>query len=410
LTVQLSVHNKISAMRTLKFFALVSVVLVLGTSRPLYGTKFHQQQIGFQKSNYVVIGAFAKHRNAINFVSHAKDMKFNAQFEMNKVRNLYYVYVLDTEDRDQAIREAQRLRDESEFKDAWVFGGLLGSDMIGEDINPDTEQKLEAVPAETSSLLPTESTTSTETVPVSEEKPVVDDAAMGTGFLFTLYRATDGEKVQGDVDVIDLDRARKLASYKGNEPVRVSSPNNNSGGISLVCEVFGYRKVQRDLNYKNPEGEGITKDSENNVVVPFELVRLQKGDIAIMYNVYFYKDAGVMRPESRYEVNSLVEMLNENPKYKIRIHGHTNGGAPGKIISMGESKNFFSLNDTKEGFGSAKKLSQERAEVIREYLTNEGVDPKRTQIKAWGGKKPMFEKTSTRAQENVRVEIEILEN
>ncbi len=253
-------------------------------------------------------------------------------------------------------------------------------------------------------------TSTEEDTPVAEETPAEDDAALGTRFLFNLYRSSDGEKVQGDVDVIDVDRSRKMASYKGNEPVRVSSPNNNSGAISLVCEVFGYRKVQRDINYKSPDGEGITKDSENNVVVPFELMRLQKGDIAIMYNVYFYKDAGVMRPESRYEITSLLEMLKENPKYKIRIHGHTNGSAPGKIISMGEGKNYFSLNDTKEGFGSAKKLSLERAEVIREYLTNEGVDPKRMQVKAWGGKKPIFEKTSTRAQENVRVEIEILDN
>ncbi len=388
-------------MRTLKFFALVSMVLVLCSSSLTY-SKAQQRQLGSKKSNYiVVIGAFAVHRNAINFTSHAKGMKYDAQFEMVGNRNLYYVYVLGTDDRSQAIREAQRLRDETEFKDAWVFGGEPESSGVS-DINPDTEQKFETVPEESSSLLPTETTS-------VEEKPVAD-ATLGMNFIFNLYRAADGNKVEGDVDVIDLDRARKLASYKGNEPVRISSPNNNSGGISLVCNTFGYRKVQRDINYKNPEGEGITKDSDNNIVVPFELVRLQKGDIAIMYNVYFYKDAGVMRPESRFEVNSLVEMLKENPKYKIKIHGHTNGGAPGKIISMGASKNYFSLNDTKEGYGSAKKLSLERADVIREYLTSEGVESNRMQVKAWGGKKPIFEKMSTRAQENVRVEIEILEN
>jgi outer membrane protein OmpA-like peptidoglycan-associated protein len=291
-----------------------------------------------------------------------------------------------------------------------VYGGLLGTEMIGEDINPITEQTIESVPADSATLLPTVQSEQPEKPTVAEEKPADDDATLGTSFLFNLYRANDGEKVQGDVDVIDVDRSRKMASYKGNEPVRVSSPNNNSGAISLVCEVFGYRKVQRDMNYKSPEGEGISRDDADNVVVPFELTRLQKGDIAIMYHVYFYKDAGVMRPESRYEVNSLLEMLKENPNYKIKLHGHTNGSAPGKIISMGETRNFFSLNDTKEGFGSAKKLSLERAEVIREYLVNEGIDPKRMQVKAWGGKKPIFEKLSSRAQENVRVEVEILED
>jgi outer membrane protein OmpA-like peptidoglycan-associated protein len=130
-----------------------------------------------------------------------------------------------------------------------------------------------------------------------------------------------------------------------------------------------------------------------------------------MYNVYFFKDAAIMRPESRFEVNSLLDMLNENAKYRIRIHGHTNGGATGKIISKAKgSDSFFSLNETKEGFGSAKKLSQERAEIIKDYLVSKGVDPKRMVIKAWGGKRPIFDKHHSRAQENVRVEIEILEN
>jgi type II secretory pathway component PulC len=63
----------------------------------------------------------------------------------------------------------------------------------------------------------------------------------------------------------------------------------------LTCEVFGFRKVQQDINYQNPEGEGIQVENDATVV-PFELMRLQKGDIAVMYNVYFFKDAAIMRP------------------------------------------------------------------------------------------------------------------
>jgi outer membrane protein OmpA-like peptidoglycan-associated protein len=104
-------------------------------------------------------------------------------------------------------------------------------------------------------------------------------------------------------------------------------------------------------------------------------------------------------------------MLNENPNYKIMIHGHTNGKAAGKIISMEkDSQNFFSLKDTNEGVGSAKKLSEERALIIKSYLESNGIDSKRMEIKSWGGKRPVHDKMSPRAQENVRVEIEILED
>ena len=117
-----------------------------------------------------------------------------------------------------------------------------------------------------------------------------------------------------------------------------------------------------------------------------------------------------MRPESRYEVQSLVDMLKENPKYKIKIHGHTNGNASGKIIAAKEGGDLFSLNDTNDGYGSAKKLSEARARIIEQYLLREGITPSRMQVKAWGGKRPIYEKNSNQAQSNVRVEIEILED
>jgi outer membrane protein OmpA-like peptidoglycan-associated protein len=177
--------------------------------------------------------------------------------------------------------------------------------------------------------------------------------------------------------------------------------------VTFVCEVFGYRKVQKEFDPASPSGE-FYFDEDNNLVLPFELTRLQKGDIAIMYNVFFFKDAGVMRPESRYEVNNLLELLNENPGYKIVIHGHTNGNAAGKILSLGSSENYYSLSGTKEGLGTAKRLSEERADVMRQYLISKGIDPSRMQVKAWGGKRPIHDKHSARAHENVRVEIEIL--
>ncbi|HEY9488005.1 MAG TPA: OmpA family protein, partial [Chryseosolibacter sp.] len=154
--------------------------------------------------------------------------------------------------------------------------------------------------------------------------------------------------------------------------------------------------------------EDLYLDDKGALVVPFELVRLQKGDVAIMYNVFFFKDAAVMRPESRYEVNNLLDLLVEHPSYRICIHGHTNGNTSGKIIRMGKPGDFYSLTGTKHGVGSAKQLSEERAMVMREFLIEKGISADRMIVKAWGGKKPIHDKHSVRANENVRVEIEIL--
>ena len=102
-------------------------------------------------------------------------------------------------------------------------------------------------------------------------------------------------------------------------------------------------------------------------------------------------------------------MLKENEHYRIKIHGHVNGKHPGKIIFKGESKNFFALDElNSEKFGSAKELSLRRAELIRQYLVENGIDEGRMEIKAWGGKRMIHDKHSSKAKENVRVEIEIL--
>ena len=164
------------------------------------------------------------------------------------------------------------------------------------------------------------------------------------------------------------------------------------------------------MNYNRPDSTSGAVVENGTTVIPFEFIRLRKGDIAVMYNVLFFKDAAIMRPDSRYEVATLKDMLLENPKYKIKIHGHTNGNGAGKIIKMGENKSFFSLTGSVEGFGSAKELSESRAEVIRDFLISEGIDQSRLSIKAWGGKKAIHEKKSSRAHENVRVEVEILED
>ncbi|MDL5049281.1 OmpA family protein [Oscillatoria amoena NRMC-F 0135] len=404
-------------MKTLRNMVLGAMMLSICTPELAQGNDF-------QGHHYVVIGAFAIKKNAVRFTSKASSGDFQAKYEMNPDRKLYYVYVLTTDDRNKAIELALKLRRESPYDDTWVFNGLLGENQAiaipGVDINPTTPDQVVQVASNDSEFAARDNTGTSVRQVIFEEVTAADkqqpelstnEDLSGKNFFFKVYRADTKESIQGDINAVDSERSKKVGSYEANRQIRVTNPNSKSGNLLLITEVFGYRKVQRELNYLHPEAEDIGTDADNNVVVPFELTRLQKGDIAVMYNVYFFKDAAVMRPESRWEVNSLLNMLNENPKYKIKIHGHTNGNAPGRIISKSDkSDNFFALTDTRDGFGSAKKLSQERAEVIKSYLVANGIDTKRMQVKAWGGKKPVVDKLHNQAENNVRVEIEILEN
>jgi outer membrane protein OmpA-like peptidoglycan-associated protein len=117
----------------------------------------------------------------------------------------------------------------------------------------------------------------------------------------------------------------------------------------------------------------------------------------------------MMMPESKYELGLLLEMLNDNPNYRIMLHGHTNGNYHGRILTVGTEGDLFSINGAVSTVGSAKDLSRQRAETIKRWLVENGISGERIEIKAWGGKRPIYDKHSVNARKNVRVEVEVLQ-
>ena len=151
------------------------------------------------------------------------------------------------------------------------------------------------------------------------------------------------------------------------------------------------------------------REEQIKAEVDKKAMTMERGKVETLDNIFFYKDASVLRPESRFAVDKLVLILKQNPNEKIRIHGHTNGNEPGKIIRRNDtSTDFFSMDNTIEDYGSAKELSEQRATVIRDYLVANGINKSRMSIKAWGGKKPLYDVDDAKAVANVRVEIEVL--
>jgi outer membrane protein OmpA-like peptidoglycan-associated protein len=376
-------------------------------------------------SNYVVIGAFRNEANAIHFTEAARQHHFEASYLFNKVRQLHYVFVMHTEDVHKAVIEVVRLRANSEYTGAWVYHGILGDEQVHDGVEIKTPAHAEAVasiqiPPATPDQPAAQAPKADSMTVVKPAVPVVevripdageasDPAARTKLFYFKIF-TVNGQPHNGNVDLIDVDRQKKTSAFKGNEPVAVKAINT-SGDLRFDCQVVGYRRVTQTVNFRNPTlAEGGITIENNQVIVPFELLRLKEGDTEILYNVYFYKDAAIMRPESKYELDGLLAMLNENMRYRIAVHGHTNGNASGRIIGPGETKNYFSLTGSRDGVGTAKELSQQRAELIRDYLVSEGVTADRIDVKAWGGKKPIYKTNHPQASANVRVEIEILQD
>jgi outer membrane protein OmpA-like peptidoglycan-associated protein len=409
---------------------------------------------------YVVVGAYAPTRENVakNYTEVLIRRGLEASYGFNSTRNHYYVYLHYYDNLKSSLTDMVKTRKEAEeFAQAWVrvIPGDIVASLSPKPAVAKSQQKEKAVEKAAEPVVKTQvavvkaeekivPASSTETIkspamqktePVREKsvsEPVMYASAKADGIEVTenppikqyekitlantevflsLFNSTNNRIVEGQVTVVDLEREKPMKQVKGNEYITLPNPNTKSGKLKLVCEAFGYRKVEHELNYLIP----LADTAKNYVdlmgttfVINFDLVRYHVGDLATLFNVYFYNDASVMLPESRQELNRLLQMLNENPHYRIRLHGHTNGNYHGKILAIGPEKNFFSIDGSVNSVGSAKDLSYNRAETIREYLESNGIDQSRIEVKAWGGKRPVYDKHSVNAKKNVRVEVEIL--
>lgn len=368
----------------------------------------------FSQHHYVIVGAFAKESNAQKFTGYVKSLRYSASYELNTSKNYFYVYVLRTDDKAEAQSQVRELQQNSEFKDAWLFTGRLKGDKETEIVVAEKPTVQEIKEPEIATVVPDDKPvdsvslkTDEVTPPVSVVGPEPELKVKGKLFKF-IIRTVDGKPLQGEVHNVDLRRGRDIASYKSDAYVDLVHPSSATNPMSIVCGIFGYKEVVKFLDYKNPVEEyGVARDDKGAWVVSFQLERMKKGDVSVMYHVTFYKDAVVMLPVSKTEMDELVNMMKNNPNYEITIHGHCNGNNSRRIIALGENKNYFNNVGSDERNGSAKELSRLRAEAVRQYLEDNGIDKSRSQIYAWGAQNMLVSETSKSARLNDRIEIEI---
>ncbi len=388
-----------------------------------------QQFTELEPGYYVVVAAYAQSRAnyAEKFVQQLQAEGLPAGYGFNSQKNLHFVYLGYHTELKSALVEMKKVRGQGRFTDAWVrvVAGVISakpestaSPNVPVPAQPEASRPapnpqpvIEPQPPQPEPAQPVQE----EPVEEKEEK-IVQYPVMTLGnteVFISLFDAATNRIIDGEVQVIDTERNRLITKVKGNEYLMLPDPKTQSGLLTLIAEVFGYRKQQVEINYPLPLKDTVKPHIElmgTTLAVLFDMVRYRKGDITTLYNVYFFNDAAVMLPESKYELTQLLDMMKENPRYRIRLHGHTNGNYHGKIFTLGADKNYFSLTGARERVGSAKDLSYERAATIKQYLIDNGIAADRIEIKAWGGKRPLYDKHSANARKNVRVEVEVLED
>ncbi len=404
----------------------ILLVALFNTSILTFSLAQTNQVSRLEKGIYLVVGSFQNKDNATKFQTKIVSEGRDALILYSEQTMFYYVHIKTFKTVDEAITMVKPTREGTEFKDAWVLAYAPTTGMTAISTIPIKTEAPDSViqndgntsnivsPAILSSDFDNkEDSTSTEIV---EKKPTyVKDFITNRNqykFIFNAYNFVTQSKVNGNINVIDPDRLKIIRAVKTHELTYLNDPHNQSNSVEFISDIFGYKKAQHNIDLDDSISGGLAafmKVSGDTLLVDFPLKRYDKGEVIVMYNVFFYKDAAIMKPESQFELNSLLELLKEQSDYNIRISGHTNGNAAGRIIEIdNDVAEYFSLSQaTKEKNGSAKKLSLRRAEIIQKYLINNGISADRMEVKGWGGKKPLYDKFDRLASKNVRVEIEI---
>lgn len=390
----------------------LSLIVLVGLSLSSYAQNSSGNP---DNKSYVVVGAFSLQNNAARFGNLLGGKGLNVKDRLNTQRNLYYVYAYESQDRDAAIDKLYQIRESyPDLYDSWVYTGdfksVYSPPLAREELVEEDEETVQITEEEEIS----EPEVEEEFVETPVKKPEI---IKEVGHYYVYVNTVNGrsaKEVQGNVEIIDPVRARRISLEPTHQLLDIEDPNNGSTTIKLSPSIFGFKPTSFVIDLENP-----VQDSTSNyitqigdsTIVNFELERFRKGDFAVLFNVYFYKDAAIMKEESVYELNQLRDMMLENSGMKIKIHGHTNGNSFGKVLHLDENdKDFFNLKgeEHKEASGSAKKLSEYRAVTIKRWLMDQGIDEGRLETKGWGGKRMITGKHDSQAHKNVRVEIEVI--
>ncbi len=176
--------------------------------------------------------------------------------------------------------------------------------------------------------------------------------------------------------------AGKSRVQEGVYEFRISTKTPKDFVLSVQKDGYVFQNVNLGSLAASAEGQTL----ERTVT----LRKLEVGTRQVLRNIYFDFDQATFKDESYTELNRLETMLAQNPGLKVEISGHTD-----KIGTKAYNKD----------------LSQRRANAVKNYLVNKGIDARRIVSMGYGEEKPLASNDDELEgrELNRRVEFVVLE-
>ena len=173
----------------------------------------------------------------------------------------------------------------------------------------------------------------------------------------------------------------KMLNNLGDGKFNVQLEPNSS--YSIVGKKASYLS-----NIGNASTEGLNRSTTLYLQLELQVQEVSTGKNIVLNNIYFATGKTSFDESSSSDLQKLVQFLNDNPALQLEIQGHTDnvGSAAGN-----------------------KKLSEQRASSIVNYLIAKGIDKSRLTAKGYGSTSPIDSNANEDGRaKNRRVEMKLI--
>lgn len=220
---------------------------------------------------------------------------------------------------------------------------------------------------------------------VSVEKKVQVDNTAVTLVKGIVKDANTNMPILAEVEITDNELGKLIAAFTTNSQTgsyMVVLPSGKNYGF--VVKAKGYLFYSENIDVRNhAEYQEIYKDILMSSAVTV-------GTKVVLNNIFFKSGSAEFSETSILELNRMMMLLNEQPKLRIEVSGHT------------------------DNTGSAElnyKLSKGRAKAVVDFLIGAGIDASRLSYVGYGFDQPVASNATAEGRmANRRTEFKVLEN
>jgi outer membrane protein OmpA-like peptidoglycan-associated protein len=198
-----------------------------------------------------------------------------------------------------------------------------------------------------------------------------------------IFDAKDNTPLEASFKVVDLNTGQVVVASSSDIKTGeflICIPTNSTYALYAQRNNYLFYSENFELNDAYSDIEPYVKD--------IYLKRIEIGESIVLKNIFFDTDKSDLKPESEVELKNMLLLLQENPKMKIEISGHTDniGSKEHNII-----------------------LSQNRAKAVYDYLINKGIKANRMSYKGYGFNRPISTNDTEEGRtQNRRTEFKIV--